>query len=486
MEASTLKSLFIIFFIVFCTTQAISAQTCQEALSPKKVVVSGSPPKIPLPIEDGLSESKRQFRTAYNKGEFVGDERYVSLFYSTKGAYITRFNARITGLENGYLILDIIDQTGSIISWQLPYNPDSVLNLFNFYEVSEESKDIFHRIEQTPPLTEVNFDSKNKEKLKEDKIDRAIFIGNQLRNSPILNPYKTHIVDFEDQITDHVEYIKQGILSSGTDVNSRLTILDAFKHEAESKRDNKELTYQYWLLWNMRLSILASSEQPTSWNWHTHEDTLSRKLETPSPLSEGYAFNDYTQDMINVLLELFPSFILLPVIEPLGYKDFNKMTPHGVFPIELGNKDVIQDNRKMSPYKMYGHDVNHAVLSTHKRIDLPNMGNSQFSKRYLQIAETFPDKIRKMAGIGFFIFFHETTEILRHGSNIKEFFEKHIFVINKEDTLYTRLRNKENDLGSILPEDVQSDKEIKEYFEQVIDAFSTIYSKIARDVIENP
>ena len=160
----------------------------------------------------------------------------------------------------------------------------------------KKAKKMFHRVEKSSPLAEVNFDSKNTEKLKEDKIDRAIFIGNQLRNSPILNPYRTHIVDFEHQITDHVEYIKQGILSSGTDVNSRLKILDAFKHEAESKRDNKELTYQYWLLWNMRLSILASSEQPTSWNWHTHEGTLSRTLNFSQNV------NDYTQETINVFL----------------------------------------------------------------------------------------------------------------------------------------------------------------------------------------
>ena len=481
MEASTLKSLFIIFFIVFCTTQAISAQTCQEALSPKKAVVLGSPPKTPLPIKDGLSEGKRQFRTAYNKGEFVGDERYISKFFSI-GRFLSYFNARITGLENGDLIIDYIDQTGSIGSSRKHYDTSSFLNPLESYEISEESKEMFHRVEQSPPLAEVNFDSKNTEKLKKDKIDRATFIGNQLRNSPILNPYRTHIVDFEDQITEHVEYIKQGILSSGKDVNSRLTILDAFKHEAENKRDNKELTYQYWLLWNMRLSILASSEQPTNWNWHTHEDTLSRKL-TSNPFSEDYRLNEYTQDMINVFLELFPSFILLPVIGPLGYKDFNKMIPHGVFPIELQNKDVIQDNRKMSPYNIYGHDVNHAVLGTNKRIDLPKMNDGQFGKRYLQIAETFPDKQRKMAGIGFFIFFHETTGILRHGSSIKEFFEKKV---EGQEEIYTRLQNKENDLGAILPEDVQSDKEIKEYFEQVIDAFSTIYSKIARDVVENP
>ena len=79
MEASTLKSLFIIFFIVFCTTQAISAQTCQEALSPKNTVVLGSPPKTPLPIKDGLSKGERQFRTAYNRGFFEEDERYISI-----------------------------------------------------------------------------------------------------------------------------------------------------------------------------------------------------------------------------------------------------------------------------------------------------------------------------------------------------------------------------------------------------------------------
>ena len=154
------------------------------------------------------------------------------------------------------------------------------------------------------------------------------------------------------------------------------------------------------------------------------------------------------------------------------------MIPHGVFPIELQNKDVIQDNKKMSPDNTYRHDVNHAVLGVYQRIDLPKMNDGQFGKRYLQIAETFPDKKREMAGIGFFIFYHETTGVLRHGSNIKEFFEKNIIRTGQAD-IYARLRNKENDLGSNLPEDIQSDREVEEYFEQIIDAFSTIYSQIA-------
>ena len=410
----------------------------------------------------------RKFRTAYNKGEFVGDERYVSKFFSLGGRYLSYSHGRITGLENGDFIIDYIDhQTGSIKSTRMHFDTDDPLL---FYDVTEASKEMFHRIEQSPPLAEVNFNSKNTKKLKENKIDRAIFIGNQLRNSPTLNPYTTHIVDFKDQITDHVEYIKQGILSSGTDVNSKLTILDTLKHEAESSK----LTYQYWLLWNMRLSILVSSEQPTSWNWRTHEGTLRNIGNT---FSQNYYFDDYTQDMVDSFLALFPSFIILPVIGSLGYKDFNKTSAYTVFPIQLENKDIIQDNMKMSPYSLYGHDVNHAVLNVYKRIDHPKMGNSQFSKRYLQIAEIFPDKIREMAEIGLFIFFHETADILEHRSNIKEFFENNNL---DEQNIYTRLRNKENDLGSILPEDIQSDREIKEYFEQVADVFNKIYLQILK------
>ena len=494
-----LKSLFIIFFIIFCMTQANSAQKCPEAFFLKKAVTSDFLPIIPMVIDAGwsrplrtkgvikpvepvepiiptiigveLSKGNRQFRTAYNKGKFVGDERYISKLVSfgrkPLGRKSLRYSHyRITGLENGNLIVDYINhQTGSIRSTQIRYET----NALHVYAVTEQSKKMFHRVEQSPPLTEVNFDSKNTKKLKENKIDRAIFIGNGLRNSPTLNPYTTHIVDFKDQITDHVEYIKQGILSSGTDVNSKLTILDALKHEAESSK----LTYQYWLLWNMRLSILVSSEKPTSWNWRTHEGTLLRKL--GDDFSYNYLFNDYTQDIINSFLALFPSFIILPVIGSLEYKDFNKTTPYTVIPIQLENKDIIQDNMEMSPYNLYEHDMNHAILNVYKRIDRPKMTDGQFIKRYLQIAELFPDKIREMAEIGFFIFFHETSGILEHGSNIKEFFENNY--LGKQN-IYTSLRNKENNLGSILPADIQSDRAIKEYFEQVTDVFNTIYLKI--------
>ena len=41
MKTSVLKSLFIIFFIAFCMTQTISAQTCQDVFSLKKEVASG-------------------------------------------------------------------------------------------------------------------------------------------------------------------------------------------------------------------------------------------------------------------------------------------------------------------------------------------------------------------------------------------------------------------------------------------------------------
>ena len=478
-----LKSLAFILSFVFCTIQTSSAQICQEALSLKQEVVSGFSPKKPLPIKKVKAESQRRFAIAYNKGRFFGDERYIHR-YMQFGSIIRHYNYRITGWEEGNLIVDIIDdRTGSIKSNQI-LSVSIIFNSLNFFSISEQSKEMFRRVEQSLPPAQVNFNSKNKKKLKEDKVDRLIFIGRGLRSYPMLNPYKTHIVDFEDQITDHIKFIRQGILSSRTvegylssrtDVDEKLKILDDFKHEAEKRRDNKELTYQYWLLWNMRLSILVSSNRPRWWDWKTHAGTLSR-TRASDVFSTGDRINNYAQDTVQFFLEIFPQFIILPAIG-VSYKDLNKSFSDDIFLIELQNKDANQDNQRWIPYNLYTHDLNHAVLSTFKRFNIPKMGNSQFSKRYFQIAQTFPNKVREMAEIGFFIFFHETIEVLQHGDDIGEFFQKGV----NEDDMLPRLLNRKTDLGSILPENIQSDREVKEYFEQVIAVFRGIYWQIVSD-----
>lgn len=477
------KSLFFIVFVVFCMTQT-SAQTCQDTFSlkntadPQNEVVSGPPPKTPLPIPANKPRSYKRFLTAYNKGEFVGDERYIGKYFSLGGRIAHYYNYRITGLEDGALIVDYIDgRTGSIESTQI--RPRSIFNPLHLLSVREQSKDMFYRVEQS--LAEVNFDSKNKKGTKGNKMDRLIFIGSQLRNSPRVNPYKTHIVDFEDQITEHIEFIRQGILSSETDIDSKLEILSAFKQEAESKRDNKELTYQYWLLWNMRLSILVSSKKP-NWDWKTHKGALLWEDKDGLFLlskNKDVNYNNYAQNVVDFFLEMFPRYIVLPTIGPLEYKDLNKTFSDDTFLIELQNKNTVQDKQEMFPYELYSHDLNHNVLSTYERISLPNMGNSRFSKRYLKIAESFPDKIREMAEIGHFIFFHETLGLLKPRSNIKKFFEKNN--VDHNNDIYTRLLDKENDLGAILPEDVRSEKEVKKYFKRVSDVFNRIYLQILVD-----
>ena len=475
------NSLFFIVFIVFGMTQAV-AQICQQTISlikaidPKNEVVSGSPPNTPLTMTGKMSRDHRQFRTAYNKGEFIGDERYIthySLFKlfgrSQRSKSFVYENFRITGVDKGDLVVDYIDQTGSIRSARI--ESESIDPLLNM-SMSGQSKELFHRVEQS--LAEVNFDSKNIPMEKGSKVDRLIFISDHLTNSPRVNPYKTHIADFEDQIDSHIEFIREGILSSGTDVDSKLKILDDFKKEAESKRDSKELTYQYWLLWNMRLSILVSSDKPTQWNWQSHQDTLLFESEVNIFLEEYDYWEDYVHNRIMVFLTMFPDFIIMPAIGPLGYKDFNKTFPAGIFLIELKNKNTVQDNQQMSPYYLYMHDMIHAVYGTYGKVFLPKIDDMQFSERYLKIAQTFPDKIREMAEIGHFIFFHEVAGVLQPSGNVQKLF-RNKGGLNRD--IYSRLRI-ENDLGAILPEEIQSDEEIKEYFKRVIDVFNRIYLQI--------
>ena len=470
-----LKSLIIIVLLVlFYTTQASATQTCQQTFSKDIIqteVVSGTPPKNPLPVKTSLSENQRRFREAYNKGEFKGDERYVSKFIPFIQT-VEYQNYRITGLENGDLIVDRIDRKGSIKSSRIQHNTDSAHPPLKYLSIDKQSKEMFHRVEQSKPLSEVHFDSKNKEELNRDKIDRLIFIGKQLRNFPGINPYKTHIADFADYITSHVEFIRQGILSSGKDIDSKIKILDTFKHEAETKRDNKELTYQYWLFWNMRLSILVSSIPP-SWDWKTWEGTLSHKNRVKL---DSDKLNTFSRHSVKAFLEQFPRFVILPVIGPLGYKDFNKAFPHGVFPIELQNKDTIQDSELMSPHYSYDHDMNHHSLSIYRRSDV-QMGEHPWGKRYLSVTETLPDKIREMAEIAFFIFFHEVGTMIGSKVSRENFFENNVND-SRQELIHHRLRNRKNDLGMILPKDIQSEKEIEKYFKQAIDVFNRIHLEI--------
>ena len=91
-------------------------------------------------------------------------------------------------------------------------------------------------------------------------------LGKDLRNRSI-NPKTTHIEDLEPFIPMHIHHIQEGLITSKQP--KKLTDLNKLKKEAQIRMKNKQVTLYWWLLFNIRLSALATP---------SHKITLEQKF----------------------------------------------------------------------------------------------------------------------------------------------------------------------------------------------------------------
>ena len=379
---------FILFTLSLCLTINAAAQNqCEQSLSStqsRKLTesesVKGPPPKEPL-----ANSKNRTLIEAYNKGFFTETQRYIYVF--NLGYNPTR----IKSFDEKNLVLEMIDIDGNITEEILPlrYLSDAVISpsTMNYFKSLESTLAEAEPVEYPQFNKEAQMLEKGIKKEMSQGLDEAYkmnYFADYLRTSKV-NPYKTHIEDFSNQIPEYIRFIREGI-KGHKDVAEILKLLDKLTLEASKKQKEKGVTYAWWLEWNMASTRLLSGF-----------DTVYKKDE----------------DDIKSLIEQFPDFVALPNFEDLGIMAINKLTSENVFPLGLVNKDVPVHNSMHDPVRFFRHDMNHASYIMRFYIlndSILPYGEVSFTanKEFYEKIQNLPTAQQMQAEMVYFISTHES------------------------------------------------------------------------------
>ena len=464
---------FILFTLSLCLTITSAAKNqCEQSLSStqsRKLTesegVKGPPPKEPL---DTRSKNIyiRTLREAYNRGFFTEAERYISSFDGNP--------TRIKSFDEQNLVLEMIDMDGNITEKIMPLRyllaVEIIPTAMNYFKSLESTLAEVGPVEYPQFNKEAQMLEKGIKKEMSQGLDETYkmnYLANYLRKSNI-NPYKTHIEDFSNQISEHIRFMREGLkeykdvaervklfmreglkgykdvaerlklfmregLKGHKDAAEKLNFLDEMIKEASKKQKEKGVTYAWWLQWNLNLTLIVSGIS-------TSDELIQSKV------------------AIKPLIEKFPDFIALPSFENLGPMAINKLISENVFPLGLVNKDVPVHNSMYDPVEFFQHDRLHAeyIMETHilNKDKLP-YGERSFTanKEFYEKIQNLPTAQQMQAEIVYFMTTHESSQY---------YYE----FVPENDFLFTSfMRNK--DLLQLLPEDVRKSEEtIRSYLDE--------------------
>ena len=230
-----------------------------------------------------------------------------------------------------------------------------------------------------------------------DEVIHLTRVGKSLKSEPV-HPDKTHIEDFALAIDPAVAHIRKGIemyKHHRKAYLSKMRILSRFINEARLRRQERQVTYRWWLLFSLRLSILGMPYSKKTKaialrnEWQTHKG-MEGLLE-----SEQAHFSQ-----LLAIMNRFPEMIIIPTTAGLGLMALNRASAQGVAPIELAN----HKKNGQYAYDYFMHDINHAQLGYGVNYGSWHAG---FHKGFLRAVEDLPAKDRLIVEMVYFWRGHE-------------------------------------------------------------------------------
>ena len=282
------------------------------------------------------------------------------------------------------------------------------------------------------------------------QIQEGIAFARGIRKlDPPPNPYKTHIEWFVPQISDHIEYARQGLRQLERDLNekSKEEIIakwsnywsDEIQQLSEKEKNGAEnliegvanerkeyMRYAFDLLNELEEDTLKviREEQVTYQYWIDLNIQLS-------DLFSNYVL--YLKDEYSVfianLMNDFPLTIALPMRSPaqkkgLGIMSLNKANQNGVAPAELTTRPVnIYDNKAGTAARFFLHDLHtHGVLlaRTHNGLFLEHVPIKESEKIHLEFMNSLEGEERMLMENIYFLTNHEDLRLLPRNNYILE------------------------------------------------------------------
>ena len=300
-------------------------------------------------------------------------------------------------------------------------------------------------------------------------------VGEYIRNINA-DPYTTHIPYFAGQIDNLIRNFERDI-RNGQKLDSiieKLRILEGFKKEAQKRIENKKVTYEWWVLFHLRLFILATNYHRFSIKHYSKEDLLIH-IRTHEGMKVIVDIGREYGRVLTKLMNRFPKdIIFFSTKDILGYMAFNRMGNGDHF-IGISWKDEpkFADGGVYDPAGFLQHDINHMGV---------NFRNERLIKQVEERINNISDfKKRKKAELAWFIFRHESINqsvLIPSVVGKKSFrlFENPIMRKFRRDMRDMLMNNKDRfmkdyDLKEALPDNVnpQKPKQVENFLKESAD-----------------
>ena len=208
-----------------------------------------------------------------------------------------------------------------------------------------------------------------------DHVDEMLKLGESLilRN---IDPYETHIPEFADLINTHIDDIKKGIESqeSYQTKTRMLRVLASFEREAQWRKKEGKVTYQWWLNFHLRLSVLITPREHRDENsflgfediWKlllnqqmdiAYLEALYRYPEQSNESNDSDTLFNSMDDLV-LSINRFPRRIMIPTIHNLGIISMNRVARGGLHLVRLNNGPIVDiEGRLMYPDDLFISDI---------------------------------------------------------------------------------------------------------------------------------
>ncbi len=236
-----------------------------------------------------------------------------------------------------------------------------------------------------------------------DEVYRLRQIAEALR-SPGVDLRKTHIEDFANQIEEHINFFKSSLRKKRK--NWQIKVASAFDDLAEQGRkirQQKQVTYEWWLSWNLSMVSLTDPDK-----YHVQKDD-KMEFDTIDDSKNRQA------DLIFGMLKR-SDIAFLPTTKELGFMAINRALPFFA-PLQIVQKNTTADEHIRTPLAFFEHDISHGedywdldeVLYYNGVMQNKNAYKvtRQFIKRWEKESKNFSKKARKNMEMILFEIIHE-------------------------------------------------------------------------------
>lgn len=230
-----------------------------------------------------------------------------------------------------------------------------------------------------------------------------------------------HIEDFANLVDTHLDFVKTGLDKqklAGCQ-GDRLEYFAILQEEAKSKKQSKQVSYCWWLLFNYQLSMLLTPTDKLFGLYNSgqfrsgisQKDTnlyLQCKNEKRLHLDhETYEkFQQISRYTETAKIDSFPNLIWIPTIEgDLTITDINMISCSGVFLLGMIVEPLFTDGRLMNPNDFFAHDIVHSdnTLFAQKKYG----GWEGLHQHYMELPLYPDEKVRQSVEFWYFILTHE-------------------------------------------------------------------------------